>query len=181
MRKTLKPRPQNIFCRGWLKRWCLGIPGEYRLRRSSQAFTKTWFFRCKLDSTKRKLEFHKTQTWFFQCKLEFHETKTRIPQNANLILSMQIWIPQNTFAFKESSVRLWNSIFFSWNSSLCFEESSASKASSFCVLWHCAKSDHRKTGNESSEHTQLFRWIRMIISSRYGCDKNGYSKIWWDT
>ena len=50
----------------------------HRVRQSSQAFTSTWFFRCKLDSTKRKLDstkrklkFYKTQTRFVEFKFSF--------------------------------------------------------------------------------------------------------------
>ena len=43
----------------------------YRVRQSLQAFPKTWFFRCKLDSTKRKLEFPKTRLRFVKFKFSF--------------------------------------------------------------------------------------------------------------
>ena len=65
----------------------------YHVRRRSQAFSKNWFLRCKLDSFETqtwlircKLDSFETQTWFFRCKLDSFETQTWFSRNANLIL-----------------------------------------------------------------------------------------------
>lgn len=48
---------------------------SYRVRWSSQAFKQTWFFRCKLDSTKRKLDSAKRKLDSFDANLNSTKRK----------------------------------------------------------------------------------------------------------